>query len=293
MKLTIIGLGEAGPVFGCQLQTAGWSVTAWDIRQEDASTSDQQITKTRSLGFTPASSISHAVNSADLVISTVTAEQALVAAEQAASALPTGCQWLDLNSVSPSTKLSIHHVVSDKGALFTEGVAMDTIPSKGAHVPLLLCGPASQGLSQLLNSVGLNTRSISETLGVASTTKLLRSILIKGMEALFAESMEAAGSVGMPMEVIDSLQATYPGINWQQVAGYQLSRAAQHASRRASEMREAVKMLEQLNVNPIMTKAIAARQQNLSDRNLAASYQAGTQPTINDYINALRKSDPA
>jgi len=260
MHVTIIGFGEAGPVFGKQLYNEGFSVTAWDKRQDDKSTSSEQIVKTQKLGITPGTSMSDAVSSADLVISTVTASQALIAAEQAFSGLKGGCQWLDLNSVSPSTKQAIHEVVSSKGVIFT----------KGAQVPILLCGSESKPLSNLLNAAGLNTRSVSSALGAASTTKLLRSILIKGMEALFAESMEAAGRVDMQDEVIASLQATYPGMDWGKVAGYQLSRATLHASRRASEMREAEKLVQQLGVTPIMSAAIAERQQSLSDRNVAS-----------------------
>jgi len=290
MKVTIVGFGEAGPVFGKHLLDAGFSVTAWDKRQDDASTAKQQIAKTHDLGITPGETMHKAVSSADLVISTVTASQAIVAATQAVDGLQAGCQWLDLNSVSPSTKQAIHDVMVDKGVLFTEGVAMDTVPSKGAQVPILLCGPESHSLSQRLNDVGLNTKSVSPELGTASTTKLLRSILIKGMEALFAESIEAAGKVGMQDEVMASLQATYPGLDWQTAAGYQLSRATLHAERRASEMREAGKLVTQLGIKPIMSDAIAARQQNLFDRNVAANYISSGEPKIADYIDAIAKS---
>jgi len=290
MNVTIIGFGEAGPVFGKQLRGEGMVVTAWDKLQGDASTSQQQTTKTQSHGITPGISLLDAISCADLIISTVTASQAFTAAEQALEGLSEGCHWLDLNSVSPTTKLAIHNLLKSKGVLFTEGVAMDTVPSKGAQVPILLCGPKSQSLSELLNSAGLNTRSVSAALGAASTTKLLRSILIKGMEALFAEAMEAAGKVDMQSEVIASLQATYPGIDWQKVAGYQLSRATQHASRRASEMREAQALVRQLDVEPIMTTAIALRHQNLSDRDIALNYTGSAHPSIEEYIEAVGKS---
>lgn len=293
MKVTIIGFGEAGPVFGKELQNHGMPITAWDKLQSDTSTAGRQIEKTRSFGITPAASLSDAISSADLIISTVTASQALIAAEQAAESLRADSHWLDLNSVSPSTKQSINNVVSNKGAVFTEGVAMDTVPSKGAQVPILLCGPESQSLSQLLNNAGFNTRSVSETLGTASTTKLLRSVLIKGMESLFAESMEAAGRVGVQDEVLASLQATYPGMDWKAVAGYQLSRATLHATRRAAEMREAQALVQQLGVEPILSAAIAARQQNLSDRNIAAHYTPGSEPSVDDFIKAISQSASA
>jgi len=290
MNVTIIGFGEAGPVFGKQMRSAGFTVTAWDKLQADASTAAQQIARTRSMGITPGKSLLDAVSAADLIISTVTASQALTAAIQAKVGLREGSYWLDLNSVSPSTKRAIHKIVSGTGVLFTEGVAMDTVPSKGAQVPILLCGPESQSISLLLNGAGLNTRSVSESLGAASTTKLLRSIIIKGMEALFAESMEAASMADVQDEVISSLQATYPEIDWQAVAGYQLSRATIHAERRAAEMQEAAKLVQQLHVNPIMASAIAKRQQDLSDRNVASNYNSRTKPSIADYIDAIRKS---
>jgi len=290
MNVTIIGFGEAGPVFGKQLRNEGVNVTAWDKLQDDASSSQQQINKTLSLGITPGTSALQAVRSADWVISTVTASQAQKAAEQAVNGLKAGCQWLDLNSVSPSTKEAIGTVVSNKKAQFIEGVAMDTVPSKGAQVPLLLCGPESQSLSQQLNTFGFNTRSVSDRLGTASTIKLLRSVLIKGMEALFAESMEAASKVGVEDEVIDSLQATYPELNWRQVAGYQLSRTSLHATRRAAEMREAQELVQHLGVQPIMAAAIAMRQQNLSDRDIAANYSNCPEPSIADYVLALNKT---
>jgi len=254
MNITIIGFGEAGPVFGTQLRNEGFAVTAWDKRQDDTSTAEQQIAKTRLLDITPAKSMRDAVSSADLIVSTVTASQALIAAEQAVDGLQAGCQWLDLNSVSPSTKQAINDVVANKGVVFTEGVAMDTVPSKGALVPLLLCGPESQSLSQLLNGVGLNTKPVSQALGAASTTKLLRSILIKGMEALFAESMEAAGKVNVQDEVLASLQA-------------------------------------KLGVDPIMASATAMRQQNLADRDIASQYKSSIEPSISDFITAISKSE--
>jgi len=166
---------------------------------------------------------------------------------------------------------------------------MDTVPSKGAQVPILLCGPESQSLSQRLNGKGFNTKSVSQEPGAASTTKLLRSILIKGMQSLFAESMEAAGRVNMQEEVIASLQATYPELDWQKVAGYQLSHATLHAGRRAAEMREAQALVQQLGVEPIMTSAIAKRQQDLSDRAIASYHQINYDPSIAHYIEVIGK----
>ena len=102
--------------------------------------------------------------------------------------------------------------------------------------------------------------------------------------------MEAAGRAGVADEVISSLQATYPEMDWQKVAGYQLSRATIHAARRAAEMREAQALVQQLGVEPLMAAAIAARQQNLSDRDVASNYTPAAEPEIADFINAIAAS---
>lgn len=289
MNISIIGFGEAGPVFAEHLVSKGLDVSAYDVLQDDPDTRERQLQKTKDLGVTPLPSAVDAIRSADLVISTVTASAAVAAAEQAAPGLHSNCHWMDLNSVSPIAKRKIKDTVVGGGAIFTEAVAMDTVPSKGAKVPLLMCGPDSRGLHGLLTQWGLNAEVVGDAYGQASTTKLLRSVVIKGMESLFAESMEAAGRAGVEQAVIDSLQATYPGLNWSEVAGYQLSRSVIHAERRASEMRNASEVVTELGVSALMSEATAKKQQELSDRGIASNFKGGE--SIQDFIDAVIGSE--
>ncbi len=288
MNITIIGFGEAGPVFGTAFRAAQMTVTAFDIKQHQQSTAEHQLAKTRELDIIAAGDIRAAVTDSELIISTVTASQAVAAAEQAASALKQGQYWLDLNSVSPQTKRKIGSIVATHGAELIEGVAMDTVPARGIDVPILLCGPAAAHWSGVLNNYGLNTRPISNDYGAASTTKMLRSVVIKGLESLFAESIEAAAQVNATTEVINSLQATYPGLDWHQLAGYQLSRSSIHATRRAEEMREVVAMLDNMQLPATMTKATVLKQQELADRQIGEGY---TGQTIEDFVNAIERRE--
>lgn len=285
MNVTIIGFGEAGPVFGAALKASGHAVTAFDILQNDPARGDRQREKAESLGISPATAASTAVDGADLIISTVTASQAVSAAGDAAAGLSETACWLDINSVSPNTKNSIREIIHTRGADFVEAVAMDTVPTHGIKVPLIFCGPSAAIWSDKLNAIGFNARSLGEQYGKASSTKLIRSVLIKGMEALFAEAIEAAEKIDVVDDVMDSLIATYPGLDWNAVAGYQLSRASLHATRRAAEMRESAAMLDNLGVSPIMATATAAKQQDLAKRELGKNYSGDD---IADFLNALR-----
>src|SRR3546814_15363966 len=68
---------------------------------------------------------------------------------------------------------------------------------------------------------------------------MLRSIMIKGVEALFLECVAAASHFGATERVLNSLQPSLPGLDWPERARYLTSRTALHGARRAVEMTEA------------------------------------------------------
>ena len=285
MKIAFLGFGEAGPIFAHALLSAGSDVRAYDVLVDDAARRDDQIAKTEALGVSACDSAPEAVAGADLVISTVTASQAVRAAEMAAAGLGASTVYLDLNSVAPQTKDAARALATGRGARFVEGVAMDTVPQRGAQVPLLLCGPDAQSWSDTLNGFGLNASVAGDNYGMASSTKLIRSIFIKGLEALFAEAIEAAGKVGIADEVVASVQKTYPDLDWPKIVGYHLSRASIHAKRRSDEMRESAKLVESLGVAPLMATAIADRMHDLAERELGKGYQG---EAIEDFLKVLK-----
>src|SRR3546814_1309882 len=74
------------------------------------------------------------------------------------------------------------------------------------RVPILLCGPRVAEATAALAGLGFNVEDGGETLGAASATKMLRSIMIKGVEALFLECVAAASHFGATERVLNSLQ---------------------------------------------------------------------------------------
>jgi hypothetical protein len=59
-------------------------------------------------------------------------------------------------------------------------------------------------------------------------------------------------------DVVASLKATYPGIDWPQQIDYAAERVATHGIRRAQEMREAAAMVAELGLDPALCEGIAA-----------------------------------
>lgn len=287
-KVAVIGLGEAGTILAQIFRAVGVKdLRAYDILLHDRDGCPALRNRAESAGVRLCRSSPEAVTGSDIILSTVTADQAAVAACAAAAGLAVRQIYLDLNSTSPAIKKEGAAAVFQAGADFVDGVAMDTLPRCGITVPLLLAGPKAEWLSGRLNRLGLKTEAIGDEVGLACTVKMLRSIVVKGIEAILTECVLGAAKVGEIERVLESLNYTYPGLDWQEMARYHMERLAIHGARRAKEMDAVVDTLESLDVAPILARAVAARQQWSADLNLNARLAGGDKPTIEDILGAV------
>jgi 3-hydroxyisobutyrate dehydrogenase-like beta-hydroxyacid dehydrogenase len=125
--------------------------------------------------------------------------------------------------------------------------------------PLLISGPhAAAGIAALIGLGFTNLRTVGDDVGRASTIKMLRSVMYKGMEALTAECLIACEKAGVTDEVLGSF-----GNDWSSGADYRLDRMMVHGLRRAAEMEEVVKTLEGLGVEAMMTQGTVMRQREI------------------------------
>ena len=92
-------------------------------------------------------------------------------------------------------------------------------------------------------------------IGAAAAIKMVRSVMIKGIEALTLECFLAAARAGVVDEVAASMKNNYPGLDWGKIVPYNLERMASHGERRAAEMEEVADTLRELGVEPLMTVA--------------------------------------
>ncbi|CBS89342.1 DUF1932 domain-containing protein [Azospirillum lipoferum] len=197
---------------------------------------------------------------ADLVISAVTASQAVAVAAAAAPGLRSGVWYLDVKPASPGAKARAAELVAASGGRFVEGAVMTSVPPYRIKVPLLLGGPCAAGLAPALTALGFAAAVADERLGVASATKMCRSVMIKGLEAMVIESFTAARAYGVEDAVLASLAETFPGIDWEQTGAYIFQRVIQHGARRAEEMREVAQTVREVGLDPWSAAGTAERQ---------------------------------
>lgn len=269
-KLAFVGFGEAAMAFA-----GGWAARPAQIAAYDLKTGPQMEARYAAHGVEGGQSLGPALAEAQAVWCLVTADQALAAAEAAAQtgaeALP-GTLWLDGNSCAPETKRKAAAVIEAAGGRYVDVAIMAPVHPQHHRVPLLVSGPHAAAAQTLLAALDMQAGLAGAAIGDASGIKMIRSVMIKGMEALSAECFLAARRAGVDDQVLASLDASNPELAWAEQAAYHLRRMIQHGGRRAAEMREAARTVADLGLGGSMSAASAAWQ----DRIAALDAEPGT-----------------
>jgi 3-hydroxyisobutyrate dehydrogenase-like beta-hydroxyacid dehydrogenase len=201
---------------------------------------------------------------AKVIFCLVTADQARVAASAAAPYLGAGALWLDGNSCSPGTKRQAAQVIGAAGGRYVDLAIMAPVHPRGHRTPMLVSGPDAEAAAEALAGFDMQAGVAGAAVGQASSIKMMRSVIIKGLEALTAEAFLAARAAGVEEAVIASLQASDPGIDWADRAAYNLDRMLVHGTRRAAEMAEVAATLRELGLPDRMAQATAHWQAGLA-----------------------------
>ena len=266
LDVGLIGYGEVGKIFSNGLKAKGLNwVGAWDVIFGDAMFGGAQRLHAQAHGVIACESARHLCLKANLIISAVTASNTLAVAQEIERFIRPGTVFLDMNSASPATKLAASRVIEGAGAQYVEAGVMTSVPPYGIAVPMLLGGRHAARVADRLRPHGLNLTPVSDKIGIASATKMARSIMIKGMEALVIESYATARKYGVEDAMLETMKETFPGIDWDKQGAYFFSRVVQHGKRRAEEMREAAKTVSDAGFPPLMATAIADKHDAIAE----------------------------
>jgi len=264
MHITLIGYGEVGRILAEDLAAQGHTLSACDRLAGSAGAAAMREHAQR-LGVRLSERHAAAVCGAELVISAVTASQTVAVAQASAEGLAAGTFFLDFNSASPLAKQQAACAVDAQGGRYVEGAVMTSVPPYRIRVPLLLGGPHARALEPVLAGLGFAARVADERLGVASATKMCRSVMIKGLEAMVIESFTAARHYGVEDAVIASLNETFPGLDWERQAAYFFQRVIEHGRRRSEEVREVAQTVREAGLEPWSASGTAERQAWMAD----------------------------
>jgi 3-hydroxyisobutyrate dehydrogenase-like beta-hydroxyacid dehydrogenase len=181
--------------------------------------------------------------------------------------------------VSPGRKQDAAKLLGNEARYLDVAVLAPIHPARH-QTPMLLGGPHSQAAAPMLAALGMRTSIAGAELGAAAAIKMVRSVMIKGIEALTLECFLAAARAGVIDEVAMSMKNNYPGLDWSKIVPYNLERMATHGERRAAEMEEVAATLRELGVEPLMTNATVKRQREMG--------QIGQQQTVRSVLKEDR-----
>src|SRR6185503_350627 len=168
----------------------------------------------------------------------------------------------DINSVSPGPKQESPSLLGE-GARYVDVAVIAPIHPARHRTPLLIAGPHAEEVSPLLRELEMQFTVVGRETGSAAAIKMIRSVMIKGIEALTLECFLAASRAGVLEEVTASLKNNYPGLDWAKLSEYNLERMASHGERRAAEMEESAATLRELGLDPLMVEATVQRQREM------------------------------
>jgi len=281
-----IGFGEAGQAIAAGLREAGVErIAAWDILfpQVDG---ERLKRAADAIGVRSATSAADALREATIVVSAVTAASSVEAAQSAAPHLAGRPFFLDINSVSPARKQQTVKLIGD-GARYIDVAVLAPIHPARHRTPMLLGGPHAAAVAPALTALGMRVTIAGSEIGAAAAIKMVRSVMVKGIEALTLECFLAAARAGVVDEVAASLKNNYPGLDWAKVLPYNLERMASHGERRAAEMEEVAETLRELGVEPLMTSATVKRQREMGQIGAQAAVRGALKKDGAAILNAI------
>ena len=153
---------------------------------------------------------------AELVLSILPPGHALAFAEQMAPVLSAAAVrkpvFVDCNAVSPETVRRIGAVVAGAGAPFVDASIIGLPPKPGQPSPHFYVSGESAARVLALSAYGLDVRVLDGAVGAASALKMSYAGINKGVAALAAAMILAAGRAGATEALYQEMSESLPGL---------------------------------------------------------------------------------
>jgi 3-hydroxyisobutyrate dehydrogenase-like beta-hydroxyacid dehydrogenase len=245
-RIGFIGFGEVGRAFSQAMRARGAQVHYYDVVQKDPVTE---------IPFLPLKDL---VDRCEILLSTVTTHVAVAVAEAAAPFLTARNTYADMNSTAASVKRRIGEIIDQSEADFVEGAILSAVGEAGAKASILVAGARAEAFARRMNELGLvNLKYFSPNVGEASQVKMLRSIFSKGVECLLLEMLTAGRRAGIADYLWKDIVEFMTTRSFQGIAENWIKTHPLACERRYHEMVQVLQTLEELKVEPLMTRATA------------------------------------
>ena len=283
----LVGFGEAGRVIGAALTAFGADLAVHDRVLLDPERGPGLAEAVRAAGAQPVDDVAGLADR-DVVLSLVTPATALTAAQGYAAVARDGVLYVDLNSTAPQVKEAVAAALP--GARVVDGVMTGGgIRLDGSRIPISLAGPEAALVAELLADAGFSAAVVGDRVGAAAALKMLRSVVVKGLEGLWTEALLAARELDVVEPLLAMVEETLDRWSTRDFATMLVTTHVAHAGRRAGEVRMVRDTVAGTGVEPFMSAALLARQEATARGLERAGRRPGeVPPTLAEALEVLR-----
>jgi 3-hydroxyisobutyrate dehydrogenase-like beta-hydroxyacid dehydrogenase len=266
----LVGFGELASALGGQLARSEHvdEVRVYTRPPGDARGAQALQARLDAVGARTYTSLAGAIRGADVVFAAVPAAAAEEVAAKIAAAADHHFVYVDPTPRLPKEKEEAAQLIGTRGALYVDVAILGTVAADGFAVPMLACGPGAAVWEAEATQAGLIVTLIDGPPGRASLVKLLRSIYMKGRDALIVEMVIAAGHYGLEEAVLESIPASDERLDFPQVANRIICGLAMHAGRRADELAASATVAREASIEATLATAGAHRLRWLAELGL-------------------------
>jgi 3-hydroxyisobutyrate dehydrogenase-like beta-hydroxyacid dehydrogenase len=155
---------------------------------------------------------------------------------------------------------------------------------QGIKAPMLVAGADAEPAVAWMNANGFETKYLGPRPGSASSVKMVRSVIMKGLEALGVEALVTAERQGILKEVLGCL-GDVDSMSVSGTIAMLVQTHIVHAERRWEEMGLVAKTLRETGVDPIMTEMIERSHRRTVDAHIAPA--DGRVPPLDEALKIL------
>ena len=286
-RVAILGFGALGQAFADGLRAGGSEIAAWTRPPRDLGAHRARLDAT---GATECSTLTAAVSGARVVIGAVPTGVAAEIAERAVPLLAPGALYVDPAPQAPEAKRRVADLVARIGASYADVAVIGTVAVDGHRVAMMASGDGAGEWAAFAAPSGFRVSVLDGPAGAASRVKLLRSVYMKGRDALILEMMVAARRHGLEETVVASIGGPAEQVSFEQLVDRVMRSVAQYAGRRAAELTTAAELVAETGLAPVVCDAGAARLRWLHELGITDMFSGerpGSASAVLDAIDRL------
>lgn len=278
-RLGFVGFGEAAFHMAKGLGGEGVSgIAAYDAALDaDLPYKETLLKRAREACVGLSSSLEELVGQSDVVVVAVPAKYTEETLRQILCFIRRDMLVVDVTTALPDIKERLEQAFSAEGASYADSAMLGPLPVYAHKVPMLASGSGAEKWHDLMTPFHMSVTVVEGNAGNASRIKLVRSVFMKGLEALLAETFVFAHRCGIESVILDSISETMNKTSFQNTARRLLCADVIHSERRSFEVGEAIALMKEIGLESPVSEGVRKRLE-LTTRLGAADKLGGIPP---------------